>query len=136
MICTAILLATGGLSSGLKFCMDHPLFLLHATFISIVAMLSQLCIYPMIQEYGALAFAMTMNIRQVVSILASYAIYSKPVTVAQILGLSLIFSALYYKALNSAHEADEKMLFEPDEKRPLLLGNAAASKGESFSEAA
>merc|ERR1719159_1839178 len=89
MICTVILYATGGLSPAVKFCVDHPLFLAHAFGISTVVMASQLCIYPMIQEYGALAFAMTMNVRQVVSILVSYAMYSKSVTVAQILGLTL-----------------------------------------------
>lgn len=144
IICCAILVPTGGFPGAIKFCMDHPLFLLHAAGISTVAMLSQLCIYPMIQEYGALAFAMTMNVRQVVSILASYALYSKPITVPQILGLSLIFAALYYKALKSEGEEkdtrllipSEKQPLEPNEKQPLLPGSRAADKNKPGSESA
>jgi len=126
IICCLILLTTGGFRVGMKFCSDHPVFLLHAAGISIVSMSSQLCIYPMIQEYGALAFAMTMNIRQVVSILASYSLYSKPITPLQIFGISLIFFALYYRA--HIWETGEKTK-NPSEKSRLLPASSAVRQG-------
>merc|ERR1712110_377107 len=47
---------------------------------------------------GALALACTMNLRQVISILMSYIMYSHPITFLQTVGLVVVFSALGYKS--------------------------------------
>ncbi|CAE7374133.1 unnamed protein product [Symbiodinium natans] len=90
-------------------------------------------IYSQIKEFGALVFAATMNVRQVVSILVSYAAgqpgllihvdarfaskmkYHNPVTAWQILGLLIIFSALFYKSFRAMMEAPSQ-----EEKKPIL----------------
>ena len=72
-------------------------------------------IYSQIKEYGALVFAATMNVRQVVSILVSYVKYHNPVTQLQVLGLCLIFFALFYKSIAAMMAAPSK-----EEKMPIL----------------
>ena len=90
-------------------------FWLDSALLSGSAVASQFFIYSQIKEFGALVFAATMNVRQVVSILISYLKYHNPVTQLQILGLALIFSALFYKSLAAMLEAPSKQ-----EKQPIL----------------
>merc|ERR1712232_564112 len=78
--------------------MAHPPFVADALALSSAAVLSQWFIYSQVKEFGALIFAATMNVRQVVSILISYAKYGHSITALQILGLFLIFAALFYKS--------------------------------------
>ena len=66
------------------------------------------------KEFGALVFAATMNVRQVVSILVSYVKYHNPVTGLQILGLVIIFAALSWKSLSGLLKAQDP------EKKPLM----------------
>ena len=73
-----------------------------------------------------MVFAATMNVRQVVSILVSYLKYHNPVTGLQVLGLGLIFSALFYKSVLAMLEAPSK-----EEKKPIL----AEAKAEEAIEA-
>ncbi|CAJ1367317.1 unnamed protein product [Effrenium voratum] len=117
------LLATGDLAPALAFGMEHPQFWLDSALLSCSAVASQFFIYSQIKEFGALVFAATMNVRQVVSILVSYAKYSNPVTMLQILGLMVIFSALFYKSIASMMEAPKE---NAKEKEPILNKEEAA----------
>jgi drug/metabolite transporter (DMT)-like permease len=92
------LVASGGLLSSIQFCTEHPLFFVHAMSLSAAAVLGQWCIYSMVKEFGALVFAMTMNVRQVFSILLSYVIYGHSITILQVFGLVSVFAALFYKS--------------------------------------
>merc|ERR550537_584014 len=86
--------------------------------LSAAAVTGQWFIYSQVKEFGALVFAATMNVRQVVSILLSYAKYGHSITELQVLGLLLVFGGLFYKSF-------EGLLFAPvGEKKPLV------SKGE------
>merc|ERR1719217_1431919 len=78
------LLIFGGFSEALTFCMVHPKIIMDASVLSVSAVGGQFFIYSMVKEFGALAFAACMNVRQVVSIIVSYIAYSKPVTLLQI----------------------------------------------------
>merc|ERR1711976_4147 len=71
-----------------------------AVILSTSAVGSQWFIYSLIKEFGALVFAATMNVRQVVSILISYAKYGHSITALQIVGLVIIFGALFYKSFS------------------------------------
>merc|ERR1719473_2114010 len=102
------LLVTGGFTEALAFCTAHPAFILDAGFLSGAAVGGQFFIYSMVKEFGALAFAATMNVRQVASIIVSYIVYSKPISLLQIGGLVLVFGALFYKSFSSVVEAKEK----------------------------
>merc|ERR1719331_1413438 len=98
------LFVTGGFAEALGFCSAHPAFVLDATFLSGAAVSGQFFIYSMVKEFGALAFAATMNVRQVVSIIVSYISYSKPITSLQIMGLVAVFAALFYKSYAAMEE--------------------------------
>merc|ERR1719235_2756564 len=92
------LVVTGGFAEAITFCSAHPRFMLDASMLSAGAVGGQFFIYSMVKEFGALAFAATMNVRQVVSIILSYILYTKPITLPQILGLAMVFGALFYKS--------------------------------------
>merc|ERR1719331_219493 len=102
------LFVTGGFAEALGFCSAHPAFVLDATFLSGAAVSGQFFIYSMVKEFGALSFAATMNVRQVASIVVSYLVYSKPITLLQILGLFLVFGALFYKSFLGVISSREK----------------------------
>merc|ERR1719261_2148442 len=102
------LLVFGGFSEAIAFCMAHPQIILDASMLSAGAVGGQFFIYSMVKEFGALAFAATMNVRQVVSIILSYIMYTKPITLLQILGLVLVFGALFYKSMDGLQQSQEK----------------------------
>merc|ERR1719379_1086994 len=102
------LLVTGGFGEALAFCAAHPAFVMDASFLSGAAVGGQFFIYSMVKEFGALAFAATMNVRQVASIIVSYIVYSKPITMLQILGLAMVFGALFYKSILGIVASREK----------------------------
>ncbi|CAK9008293.1 unnamed protein product [Durusdinium trenchii] len=113
-VSTVTLLATGDLVPAIGFGLAHPKFLLDSALLSGSAVASQWCIYSQVKEFGALVFAATMNVRQVVSILVSYVKYHNPVTGLQILGLVIIFAALSWKSLSGLLKAQDP------EKKPLM----------------
>jgi len=92
------LLVSGGFTSALAFCMAHPLLLRDAAMLSGAAVAGQYFIYSQVKESGALVFAATMNVRQVISILISYRTYGHPISMLQPLGLMAVFGALFYKS--------------------------------------
>jgi len=101
--CSAIvsfltLIATGKLVPALVFSLAHPVFLGHAFMLSGTAVAGQWFIYSQVKEFGALVLAATMNVRQVLSILMSYFLYSHSISLFQVVGLALVFGSLFYKS--------------------------------------
>jgi len=109
------LVAAGQLFPAIAFGGAHPAFLADAAVLSASAVTSQFFIYSQVKEFGALVFAATMNVRQILSIILSYIRYSNPITHLQILGLVVIFGALIYKSIMALMESGSK-----EEKQPLL----------------
>mmetsp|Transcript_74526 Transcript_74526/g.130268 ORF Transcript_74526/g.130268 Transcript_74526/m.130268 type:complete len:337 (-) Transcript_74526:84-1094(-) len=110
-----VLISSGTLMSSLAFCVNHPLFLRDAAILSGSATSSQFFIYSQVKEFGALVFAATMNVRQVVSIMVSYIRYGTVITYWQEFSLFVVFGALFYKSYAgfTAKHADK------DEIKPL-----------------
>jgi len=98
LVSLTTLLSTGAMGTAIAFCGAHPELLMDATELSIAAVGGQWFIYSQVKEFGALIFAATMNLRQVVSILISYAEYGHPITLLQMASLSVVFGALFYKS--------------------------------------
>mmetsp|Transcript_19623 Transcript_19623/g.35004 ORF Transcript_19623/g.35004 Transcript_19623/m.35004 type:complete len:337 (+) Transcript_19623:101-1111(+) len=118
--CSAIvsllaLIFSGGLMPSFAFCAAHPAFVKDAAILSASATSSQFFIYSQVKDFGALVFAATMNVRQVVSIMVSYIKYGHAITVLQLLSLVVVFGALFYKSYAgfTAKHADK------DEIKPL-----------------
>jgi len=135
VISSFTLVASGRLSSALGFAVTHPAFVQDAMSLSAAAVAGQWFIYSQVKEFGALVFAATMNVRQVVSILISYAKYGHSITMLQIVGLTIIFSALFYKSFSGLFKSSsgEKQALLPkaeEEKRatPPATETAGASK--------
>merc|ERR1712019_48674 len=100
VISSSTLILSGRLSEALAFTTAHPLFIQDAMELSAYAVAGQWFIYSQVKEFGAIVFAATMNVRQVVSILISYAKYGHSITALQIVGLVVIFGALFYKSFS------------------------------------
>jgi len=116
------LLTSGGLSTALAFVAAHPEFARDAMYLSGAAVTGQWFIYSQVKEFGALVFAATMNVRQIISILLSYRTYGHTVTALQCSGLMAVFTALFYKSLSAIATDKAK-----GEKEPLLRKNAEAA---------
>merc|ERR1712151_1459452 len=114
VISSFTLVASGRLSNAVGFNIAHPEFLHDGMMLSASAVAGQWFIYSQVKEFGALVFAATMNVRQVVSLLISYAKYGHSITLLQILGLCVIFGALFYKSFSGL------MKSSAGEKQPLL----------------
>jgi len=121
------LLVSGKAGEALGFCGKHPALMGDAIMLSAAAVGGQWFIYSQVKEFGALVFAATMNVRQVVSILVSYATYHHSIMPLQVLGLVLVFGGLFYKSYDGltadASKAGKK------ETEPLLKpeGDKAAA---------
>merc|ERR1719281_2280242 len=115
VISSGTLILSGKLADAIGFTTAHPLFFQDAMSLSASAVAGQWFIYSQVKEFGALVFAATMNVRQVVSILISYAKYGHSITMLQIVGLCIIFGALFYKSLAGLYGESNK-----EEKKPLM----------------
>merc|ERR1719299_4572 len=128
VISSSTLILSGRLSDALAFTTAHPAFVQDAMSLSASAVAGQWFIYSQVKEFGALVFAATMNVRQVVSILISYAKYGHSITMLQIVGLCIIFGALFYKSFSG-------LMAPSGEKKPLLEKKSDAAPVESTSPA-
>lgn len=113
IISIVILFVSGYTSEVFHFSFDHPSLYGDASILSAAAVLAQWFIYSQVQDFGALAFAATMNVRQVASVLASYIAYSHSITVMQILGLVIVFVSL-------ALQSTVSFVAEVGERTPMV----------------
>lgn len=98
VVSLASLVLSGAAPRAIGFCIAHPLFAIHAGSLSAAAVGGQFFIYSQVKEFGALVFAATMNLRQVISILMSYLMYGHTITFLQLVALCCVFGALFYKS--------------------------------------
>jgi adenosine 3'-phospho 5'-phosphosulfate transporter B2 len=101
-LCSAIfslitLLFSQELFPSIEFSLKYTDFMFNSLALSAAATFGQLVILITIKEYGALFFATTMTIRQVVSIIVSCFLFSHPLTWGQWMSSALVFGTLYYK---------------------------------------
>jgi len=118
VISSCTLVATGGFTRAVDFAFVHPDFVKDAVVLSASAVGAQWFIYSQVKEFGALVFAATMNVRQVVSILLSYLWYQHPCTSLQVIGLLTVFGALFYKSF-----VNMVAVLSKGEQQPLVVGS-------------
>jgi adenosine 3'-phospho 5'-phosphosulfate transporter B2 len=121
IVSLATLLVAGDLLPALAFCTEHPSFVADALVLSGSAVTAQFFIYSQVKEFGALVYAATMNVRQVVSIMVSYATYHNSITLYQVGSLLIVFGALFYKSFAGL------LTDKTDEKKHLLPSSEKAS---------
>ena len=125
IISSFTLIASGRLTHAIGFATSHPAFAWDSVTLSAAAVGGQWFIYSQVKEFGALVFAATMNVRQVVSILISYAKYGHSITPLQVLGLLLVFAGLFYKSISGLLESPKDA--SKGEKKPLLENKGSSS---------
>ena len=68
---------------------------LHISLLSLASAIGQLFIFYTIDTYGALVFSLIMTMRQVISIVLSSILFSHTMSLRNVVGVSLIFFALF-----------------------------------------
>ncbi|XP_002130278.2 adenosine 3'-phospho 5'-phosphosulfate transporter 1-like [Ciona intestinalis] len=91
------LLEQGGFIEAAQFMMRHWDFAMHSVILSICSAVGQLFIFYTISEFGAVVFTIIMTVRQAIAILLSCVIYGHPVTVMGLLGILVVFLALFLR---------------------------------------
>ncbi len=92
-------LASGQLRAALAFIAAHPAAGAHVAALSLAAAGASLLINDTIRRFGALAFAGIMTSRQLLSVLASAAMFRQPLSAGQLGGGALVFGCLYARLL-------------------------------------
>jgi len=110
-----VLLLWGRAKESLDFCKSHPAVYMDASIMSASAMMAQWFVHMQVQDFGRLAFAATFNLRQIVSVVASYLVYGHAVTGPQVAGLSIVAVALCFQSLAGWMHTQAQ-----DEQKPLL----------------
>mmetsp|Transcript_93932 Transcript_93932/g.210478 ORF Transcript_93932/g.210478 Transcript_93932/m.210478 type:complete len:354 (-) Transcript_93932:63-1124(-) len=126
------LAASRNIGTAFGFCGQHPRFVADAFFLSASAVGGQWFIYSQVKEFGALVFAATMNLRQVVSILVSYVTYKHQISALQIIGLVLVFAGLFCKSTSGL--LGEHMRKQLQEGKPLLDDTEAGKQKQADPE--
>ena len=91
------LLFRGVFFSSFLFLFSHPEFAFHAMLISICSAVGQLFIFHTIQAFGPLIFTLIMTTRQAMSILLSCLVYGHDLTIQALLGVGVVFVALFLR---------------------------------------
>jgi len=130
VISTITLFASGGLFRSFNFIYNYPALLFDASLLSASGVASQFCILSQVKEFGALVFAATMNVRQVVSIIVSYVKYGHMITWLQVLGLMIVFAALFYKSLRGLwqekKDPEKEALIQKGQEKDNALPEASS----------
>ena len=84
--------------SSLAFVMSHADLLFHAVILSICSAVGQLFIFYTVKTFGPVIFTIIMTVRQVLSILLSCYIYNHTLTSTAMIGVVIVFIALFLRA--------------------------------------
>merc|ERR1719215_538016 len=129
------LVSTGTLFPAFGFYFANPRFAMDAAVLSASAVGGQFFIYSQVKEFGALVFAATMNVRQIVSIVVSYITYGHHITSLQVLGLAAVFAALFYKSYAGLQGAQAAAKGKDAESLPIAAAGKDVPAGENYKAA-
>lgn len=131
-----VTLLGGGFTKALDFIIEHPGFVFDSSLLSTSAVASQWFIYSQVEEFGALVLAATMNVRQVCSILVSYASFGHVMTPLQAVGVFCAFTALSFKSVQSLKRKpsnqEEIPIVNKDHSSYLFGGSLQRCRHELF----
>ncbi|KAG0712933.1 Adenosine 3'-phospho 5'-phosphosulfate transporter 1 [Chionoecetes opilio] len=97
LLTTTSLVQQGSFAVSLQFMFTYPAFFWDSLILSVCSATGQLFIYYTISVFGPVVFIIIMTIRQGLAILLSCIIYSHPITLLGILGISLVFTAIFLR---------------------------------------
>jgi len=91
------LIEQGTFFENLDFMFKYPAFMLHASVLSVTSATGQLFIYYTISQFGPVTFIIIMTIRMALAILLSCFIYGHSIGMLGIVGVIVVFIALFGK---------------------------------------
>ena len=109
------------------FLTGHMEFATDVVLLSLSATAGQFYIFSMVQEFGALALAAAMNARQITTICASYVLRPQYATLAQSVGLLLLFSGLIMRSFWSLHKWHNISMMDSDKTSPAACSKTDAT---------
>lgn len=101
MFTASSLFVQGGFAEGIEFSSEHPKFLLDCIILSVSSAIGQLFIFFTIAKFGAVVFTIIMTMRQAVAILLSCLIYQHNISPLGILGIIIVFLAIFVRVYSS-----------------------------------
>lgn len=110
----------GNFFSSISFMINHPLFAYHALMLSLCSATGQLFIFFTIKTFGPIVFTIIMTTRQVLSILLSCVIYRHPLAGQAIVGVLIVFTALFLRIYARYRTANRNKGKGPSDKKPLV----------------
>uniref|UniRef100_A0A1A9UDF9 Adenosine 3'-phospho 5'-phosphosulfate transporter 1 n=1 Tax=Glossina austeni TaxID=7395 RepID=A0A1A9UDF9_GLOAU len=93
----ASLSVQGGFMDSLAFASEHPKFIFDIIILSISSAVGQLFIFYTISVFGPVVFTIIMTLRQAAAILLSCFIYHHTVTALGVLGVIIVFLAIFLR---------------------------------------
>lgn len=91
------LIEQGGFIESVAFMGRHPEFIQHSLLLGTCSAIGQLFIFYTINQFGPVTFTLIMTVRQGFSFLLSCIIYRHPVTMTGILGILIVFAAMFIR---------------------------------------
>jgi len=111
------LIEQGAFTAAAAFAARHPLFIAHVLVLSTMSAVGQLFIFKTIATFGAVTFTIIMTVRQGLAILLSCIVYHHTVTLIGILGVIVVFVAIfariYFNQLNRQKRRPEASTQNP-----------------------
>lgn len=94
---TVSLIEQGGFIQSAAFMFKYPEFVFHCVILSICSAFGQLFIFYTIGQFGAVVFTIIMTLRQGFAILLSCIIYHHSVSLWGVLGIAMVFTAIFLR---------------------------------------
>ncbi|XP_022081485.1 adenosine 3'-phospho 5'-phosphosulfate transporter 1-like isoform X2 [Acanthaster planci] len=102
------LVSQGGFTYGMGFMLNYPTFMFHVLLLSLCSATGQLFIFYTISQFGAVVFVIIMTTRSGLAIFLSCLIYGHPVTVVGVLGVLIVFAALFLRVFLQQRKKAQK----------------------------
>eukprot|EP00095_Tigriopus_kingsejongensis_P011586 snap_masked-scaffold297_size217559-processed-gene-0.20 protein:Tk11586 transcript:snap_masked-scaffold297_size217559-processed-gene-0.20-mRNA-1 annotation:"adenosine 3 -phospho 5 -phosphosulfate transporter 1" len=97
LLTSASLIQQGAFYNSLVFMSQYPVFTFDCIVLSVCSAVGQLFIYYTISQFGAVVFIIIMTLRQAMAILLSCLIYQHAISISGILGVLVVFGAMFLK---------------------------------------
>jgi len=109
ILCFGSLLEQGTLFSSIEYALSHDGFSRDLFLLSLSGACGQVFIYAIIKRFGPEVLAVIMTLRQIFSIVLSSLYFSHPLSITGIIGLLLVFGAIFYSKYSELKEKNNKV---------------------------
>ena len=116
LLTSVSLIEQGGFVECIAFMFEYPTFVMHAIVLSLCSACGQLFIFYTIEKFGAVTFTIIMTLRQAFAIMLSCVIFGHPLTFVGILGVLVVFAALFLRIYANQRARQMKKAREVPEK--------------------